>query len=833
MIAAPEDYALGPSPADWETLEKPLQLDPVTFEILRHKLEAVNEEQAIALKDVSVSPIVTAASDFNNAIYTADGRIASMGPQVVFHSGAMPIVLRYVMEAFPPDEIAPGDMFAVNDPYYGAVHHPDVSVVAPIHHEGRLIAWAGVAAHQVDMGGMSVGSISAGAREKYQEGLMMPPIKLVEGGVLRQDVWRLILNMTRQPQMVGLDLRGFIASNGVARERLLELVARYGADTITTAMEELIRYSERRMRERLRSLPDGTFHTRGFLDHDGVENKVYPVDVRLEKEGDVLRFDMRGSSPQAPTYINCTEGALIGAIFGGTAPILGAGIPWNHGILGALEVIAPKGLIVNAQRPAATGAATVGQGWTIMSVSSHAVSKLLAFSEELRQPLLRHHPRDVRGAVQRGSQPARRALRDPAHRPADRRWRRERRRRWDRPVGRARGAAPTYRQRRDQRAPRPDAVPVPHLLPRHRRRRDVPRRPGRGHGLDAPRGRAAAQLAHLPRRRGAGVLRPVRRLARRLQPPADRARSRVHACLARGALPLQNDVLAPLDLEKLGGEIEILEAKVPEFGIVPGDVVLYTWQGGGGYGDPLDRDERLVHEDLALGIISEEKARDVYGVPGDRDALRRARLTGPTAPAEPAAGVAEVAGRIGVALLLTRGAPGAVRLRPAPRLGKGRLARRLRAPGHRASSRVGSSCTPRSSSSATCARPAGASTGSRSPSGAHRPSRTSASHEARGPHGARHRRGPGPRQRAGARARARRAPMWPCTTTGPRGRRAGRRGDRSPRPARHDRAGGHHAARAGRGDGGEQCGWARSTCSSITSATPRPSSAHGRSSTSG
>jgi N-methylhydantoinase B len=331
-----EDYVLGPSPADWESLERPLALDPVTFEILRHKLEAINEEQAIALKDVSVSPIVTAASDFNNALYTADGRIASMGPQVVFHSGAMPIVLRHVMEEFPQAEIGEGDMFVVNDPYYGAVHHPDVSLVAPIHHAGKLIAWAGVAAHQVDMGGMSVGSISARAREKQQEGLMMPPIKLIEAGVLRRDVWRLILNMTRQPQMVGLDLRGFIASNSVARERLLELIERYGADTITTAMEELIRYSERRMRERLRSLPDGVFHTRGFLDHDGIENRVYPVDVRLEKRHDVLRFDMRGSAPQAETYINCTEGALIGAIFGGTAPILGAGIPWNHGILGAL-----------------------------------------------------------------------------------------------------------------------------------------------------------------------------------------------------------------------------------------------------------------------------------------------------------------------------------------------------------------------------------------------------------------------------------------------------------------------------------------------------------------
>lgn len=162
---SPSDYVLGPHPARWTELERPLAVDPVTFEILRHKLEAINEEQAIALKDVSVSPIVTAASDFNNALYTADGRIASMGRQVVFHSGEMPVVLRHVMEAFPADEIDDGDMFVVNDPFYGAVHHPDVSLVAPIFHGDELIAWAGVAAHQVDMGGMSVGSIFARARE--------------------------------------------------------------------------------------------------------------------------------------------------------------------------------------------------------------------------------------------------------------------------------------------------------------------------------------------------------------------------------------------------------------------------------------------------------------------------------------------------------------------------------------------------------------------------------------------------------------------------------------------------------------------------------------------
>ena len=647
-----EDFVLGPSPADWETLERPLALDPVTFEILRHKLEAINEEQAIALKEVSVSPIVTAASDFNNALYTADGRIASMGPQVVFHSGAMPIVLRHVMEAFGPEEIGEGDMFVVNDPYYGAVHHPDVSLVAPIHHDGALIAWAGVAAHQVDMGGMSVGSISARAREKQQEGLMMPPIKLIEAGVLRRDVWRLILNMTRQPQMVGLDLRGFIASNSVARERLLELIDRYSTETIVTAMEELIRYSERRMRERLRSLPDGVFHTRGFLDHDGIENRVYPVDVRLEKRDDVLRVDMRGSAPQAETYINCTEGALIGAIFGGTAPILGAGIPWNHGILGALEVIAPKGLIVNARRPAATGAATVGQGWTIMSVTSHAVSKLLAFSDELR-----HHSCATThgtfaalfsGDRNQHGEPYGTQLIDPQI-----------------GGGGASAGADGIDQSGALVAPKPHIANVEtnelHGPMLFLFRSFFPDTAGDG----AWRGGRAAGTAWTPH----GVARLRNSLtAHGVEVPVSFGQfggwpgvcnrqllargTRVHELLADGELTLYPDVLAPIDLDALGGEVQELEAKVPEFEVVPGDVVLYTWQGGGGYGDPLDRDEQRVLSDLELGIISEDKAGAVYGVPGDRDALRRARLIG--APDRGAPPRGEPVGRVGIALVLAR-----------------------------------------------------------------------------------------------------------------------------------------------------------------------------------
>ena len=673
-MTAIHDFVLGPSVADWDELERPLRLDPVTFEIIRHKLEATNAEQALALKEVSVSPIVAEAGDFNNALFTPDGRLASMGPQVVFHSGAMPIILRHVREDFADEEINDGDMFIVNDPYKGAVHHPDVTLMAPIFVDGKLVSWSGVTAHQVDMGGMTVGSVSVRAREKQQEGLMMPPIKLIERGKLRRDVWRLILNMTRQPQMVGLDLRGFIASNVVARERLGELMQRYGVETVLTVMEESIRYSERRMRERVRALPDGEVRTRGFLDHDGTENRVYRTDVRIIKDGDRLRIDMSDSSPQAPGYINCTEGCLVGAILGGVAPLLGAGIPWNHGILNAIEVVAPKGLICNANPPAATGAATIGQGWVITSTTAHAISKLLALSK---------HARVHSQAVTHGTM--------AAFFTGDRNQHGE-------PFGNqlidaqiGGGGATALVDGLDQAgcfvSPKPHIANIesneihgPMLFLYRSYFSDTG-------GDGAHRGGRAAGTAWTPhgveRLRSSltshGVEVPVSFGQFGGWPGVCSAAMIVHGTQVRdkweeGRLPLElKDVGSPIDLDELGGDVQVLEAKQDELPILPGDVVQYTWQGGGGYGDPLERVPDLVVRDVELGIISAERAESVYGVVAGepiaestarRDAMRRARLARAQAPSGNGGSMAEngqVLASFGSGLAICRDSSGAMR----------------------------------------------------------------------------------------------------------------------------------------------------------------------------
>ncbi|MDZ4246417.1 MAG: hydantoinase B/oxoprolinase family protein, partial [Dehalococcoidia bacterium] len=173
-------------------------IDPVTFEVIRHKLWAIGDEQEITLKSVSGSPVVTESSDFNNGIYSSNGDIIMLGRQVIVHAGTMAAVLKSVIKECKNDPgIEDGDMFIMNDPYRGAVHAQDISIAAPIFYKGDLIAWFGACAHQLDVGGIEPGSWCPTAREQIQEGLIIPPLKLVERGKTRKDVLNMILSNSR------------------------------------------------------------------------------------------------------------------------------------------------------------------------------------------------------------------------------------------------------------------------------------------------------------------------------------------------------------------------------------------------------------------------------------------------------------------------------------------------------------------------------------------------------------------------------------------------------------------------------------------------------------
>lgn len=622
MTAAP-NYVLPYIEPDWDSLNRELEIDPVTFEIIRHKLEAINEEQGIALRAIAASPIVTEASDFNIGIYTPDGDIVSMGAEVTLHAGCMSLVIRNVNKDCADNPgIKEGDVFITNDPYKGAVHHPDMSVVSPIFHKGKLVAWSGATAHLVDVGGMTVGSISVKAIEKYQEGLMIPPLKLIDAGVMRQDIWNLIMNATRQPEMVGLDMKGLIAANVVARRRFAELIKKYRIDTVKPVMKEMIRYSERLMREQIRKLPDGEFETQVFLDHDGHKNRVYKTHIRLTKKDSNLIFDFSQSSPQAPGFINCTESALLGGVFGGFAPVLGFGVPWNQGMLNAISIIAPKGLVCNAESPAPTGSATIGEGWMVCNAVVNVLSKLMALHPEFatRSQGVTNgtFAAFIMGDRNQYGEPYGTQLMDAQ-------------------LGG--GGATAIADGMDQAGGFLTTNPnIPNIETNELHgpmlylfRGFMPDTGGPG----TYRGGRSAGVAFTPydidRLRCAfttqGVEVPISTGIFGGTPGQTNRQAVVHqsdimAQIKAGSvniIPAAADF--PIRTDSVLGRLETIPAKTDEFLLYTGDLWQYTFQGGGGYGDPLLRDPENVLTDVRIGIISNQSARSVYGVVIDNDKL--------------------------------------------------------------------------------------------------------------------------------------------------------------------------------------------------------------------
>jgi len=625
-------------------------IDPITFEVVRSKLAAITDEQALTLKAVSGSPVVTEATDFNNGLYLADGSIATMGRQVLFHTGTMSVVIEHLLERFGgrPGGIEDGDMFIVNDPYRGAVHQPDVSIMAPIFHDGQHVAWAGSCAHQLDVGGMSFGSWAVGATEVQQEAMLLPGVKLVRDGELQEDLWQMIMGMSRLPHVLALDLKAMIAANHVAARRLTELIDRYGSAQVQTIMRREIELSERALRERLRTLPDGTFQAADFLEHDGHTNRLYEIALTLTKRGDELTFDFAGSSPQAPGFINCTRSGLVGAVMTAMLPILAPDIRWNQGTLEPVTITAPEGSICNATRPAPVSAGTVSAVWVVTNVAVQAISRLAACGPETATEAT---------AVTKGSMwvlTMAGADRDGG------------------PFGTflldsTIGGAGAYLDHDGLDASGEYPVPRPAVANVESNERSGPylylyrRLVADTGGPGRTRGGVAAGVAVTPH--DADVLHAML-IGHGVEVPNSAGLfGGLEASCNEGTLYRGRDTAADaLPFEAAHGDAlaqlpgaERVPAKLGHFELGAGDVIAYAFQGGGGYGDPLERSPEAVARDVDDGFVSAPAATALYGVVLDharavdrpatgarRAAIRRARLGGDEpsnpAPAGPVGG---------------------------------------------------------------------------------------------------------------------------------------------------------------------------------------------------
>lgn len=360
-------------------------VDVITYEVVRNRLTAIVAQQSAVLKNVSGSPLVTEANDCNTGVYNAGGEVVTMGPHNLFHSGSMETVVDHIIaDCTDTVGIDEGDVFITNDPYKGALHMPDVTMIEPVFHDGVRIGWVGTCAHVLDIGGMAPSSWSPTAREVYQEGLILPPTKIIAGGKTRHDVWNLILAASRLPANLGLDLKAMIAANNHARQGFLRLIDRYGADVVTDVMTTMLDRSEAQVRERLLALPDGTTRARTYFDHNGHESTLARVEVELRKNGDRLVFDYGRTAAQLPGFFNCTMSGLRGGVFSAILPVLAHDVPWNSGVMRAIEVTAPEGTIVNAKHPAPCGASTTGAASIVQSTAGSALSTLVSTHDEIR-----------------------------------------------------------------------------------------------------------------------------------------------------------------------------------------------------------------------------------------------------------------------------------------------------------------------------------------------------------------------------------------------------------------------------------------------------------------
>ncbi|MDX3906296.1 MAG: hydantoinase B/oxoprolinase family protein [Pigmentiphaga sp.] len=583
------------------------EVDPITFEVIRHRLLSITDEQAATLASVSGSALVNEATDFNTGLYRAFGEVVTMGKTVTFHAASLSLMVKHVIDDCEDTVgIHPGDMFIVNHPHKGALHCPDVGVLAPIFVEGKRIGWTGACAHQLDVGGMVPGSFASMAKDIRQEGMLIPPVKIIDRGELRSDVLNFITGMSRLPTNISLDLKGLMAANNIGVKSLLDTIGKYGVDTVLTVMDGMMDLSETKMRNRLRELPDGVFRAQAFLDHDGFENKVYKIHVELRKQGDHIVFDYTGSDPQAPGFVNATRTGLLAGVYAGILPVIAYDLPWNEGLLRPLEVLSQEGSIVSCKFPAPCSQGPLGAMWLVEVTTTEAISKLMAthrdyLAEAQASPASGPDLFHIHGRNQYG---------EPATAPILE-------------VMLSGGGAYAHRDgisvsgQRNITAGRAPNVETTELkLPvLYMYRRIITDSAGAGrniggqaagaafvlHGVDEVESLVACHGYESPTSRGLFGGYPSGCNHRRFL-----RHTNIRELLSQGVFPDRMDGLR--------GEEVAFNAKPPEFEFGKDDVYECNPTAGGGWGDPLGRPAASVAADVAAGAFSPQVAERIFGV---------------------------------------------------------------------------------------------------------------------------------------------------------------------------------------------------------------------------
>jgi N-methylhydantoinase B len=352
-----------------------MTVDPVQLEIFKNLFHSVAEEMGAALRRSSFSPNIKERRDYSCAVFDAAGDVLAMGDHMPVHLGSMPMSVAAALHAL---QLNPGDVALLNDPYAGGTHLPDLTMVMPVFapRATRPLFYVANRAHHADIGGANAGSMGI-SREIFQEGLRVPPVKIVRRGRVVSDVMAVILANVRTPREREGDLTAQVAACRIGERRLLELSVKYGRAQVTAYGRHLLDYSEKMMAATLRAIPDGIYRAADFLDNDGVTSRRLQISVTIKVRGQSAEIDFTGSAPQCSGSVNAVEAITWSAVFYVFRCLLDEQVPATSGLMRPIRVIAPEGTIVNARPPAAVAGGNVETSQRIVDTLLLALSRAI------------------------------------------------------------------------------------------------------------------------------------------------------------------------------------------------------------------------------------------------------------------------------------------------------------------------------------------------------------------------------------------------------------------------------------------------------------------------
>jgi N-methylhydantoinase B/oxoprolinase/acetone carboxylase alpha subunit len=347
--------------------------DPIELELFKNMFESISDEMGAVLGRTALSPNIKERKDFSCALFNRRGETFAQGSHIPVHLGAMPLSVQASLRSVSFDK---GDLVILNDPYQGGTHLPDITCISPVFRGNHLSFFVANRAHHSDVGGMTPGSMPL-ASEIYQEGLIIPPVKLVKKGVLDGDIFQIILANVRTPEERKGDILAQIAANNTGKQRLEETIKKYGHAKLDRYGRLIQDYTEKILQKTLLSIPDGTYSFSDFMDNDGITETPVRIAVEIRIKGEKAVLDFSASSEQVEGGVNANFAITCSAVLYVFRCLVEENIPFNTGLMRPIRIIAPPGSVVNAQHPAATAGGNVETSQRIVDVILGALSKAI------------------------------------------------------------------------------------------------------------------------------------------------------------------------------------------------------------------------------------------------------------------------------------------------------------------------------------------------------------------------------------------------------------------------------------------------------------------------